>query len=289
MGVEEFLPELGPLRRGAVRLHPRRGEPGAHQSSVGGPLLWPEGEPWPLCTAEHEAWGSEPSAGPVPFVPVVQLFRSDAPDAGFPEGTDLLQVLWCPHDHEPALCPEPRVVWRETARIGAAAARRPVLDDAPAGSVPVPCVVHPEAVVEYPGWDDMGPAMARGLWGRARRMEERTGWGYEEHLSTAPGIKLGGYASGAQGSVAMDCGACGGGMDLLLTVASWEYDPASWKRWLPVEERTDADGERGPFSIEDGLGAQGVAGLMLGDVGSVFVFECRRCPERPIGHAFVCS
>jgi hypothetical protein len=32
---------------------------------------------------------------------VLQLYASDAPDLPFPPGTDLLQLLWCPYDHEP--------------------------------------------------------------------------------------------------------------------------------------------------------------------------------------------
>ncbi len=104
-----------------------------HESSVGGPLLWPAGEPWASCSQEHDApfglttpeevrtlrriralgvWtdedhaevsrinaGHDPSLlpeGPHPLVPVAQLYARDVPDLPFPEGTDLLQVLWCP-------------------------------------------------------------------------------------------------------------------------------------------------------------------------------------------------
>ncbi|GAA2350913.1 hypothetical protein GCM10010403_51410 [Glycomyces rutgersensis] len=52
--VASLWPELAPLARTAVRLHPRRGEPTLDQSSIGGPLLWPEDEPWPTCAAPHE-------------------------------------------------------------------------------------------------------------------------------------------------------------------------------------------------------------------------------------------
>lgn len=46
-------PELTDYARTALRLHPRRGMPTAHHSSVGGPLLWPLDEPWPLCHGKH--------------------------------------------------------------------------------------------------------------------------------------------------------------------------------------------------------------------------------------------
>ncbi|MEV4559771.1 hypothetical protein AB0K51_22625 [Kitasatospora sp. NPDC049285] len=52
--IAAVFPELAPLARQAVRLHPRPGEPTVHDSSVGGPLLWPADEEWPVCTQEHE-------------------------------------------------------------------------------------------------------------------------------------------------------------------------------------------------------------------------------------------
>ncbi|MFF4575367.1 hypothetical protein [Streptomyces sp. NPDC001410] len=52
--VEAAFPELATMRRTATRLHPRRGTPMVHDSSVGGPLLWPADEPWPVCTIPHK-------------------------------------------------------------------------------------------------------------------------------------------------------------------------------------------------------------------------------------------
>ncbi len=42
------IPTLAGLARTATRLHPRLGAPTVHDSSVGGPLLWPADEPWPM-------------------------------------------------------------------------------------------------------------------------------------------------------------------------------------------------------------------------------------------------
>ncbi len=50
------FPELAPLARTTVRLHPRAGSPTAADSSVGGPLLWPADEPWPVCPDHGEPW-----------------------------------------------------------------------------------------------------------------------------------------------------------------------------------------------------------------------------------------
>ncbi|MGY0458712.1 hypothetical protein ACW14Y_00450 [Kitasatospora sp. cg17-2] len=54
--VASVHPELAPLARQAVRLHPRAGRPSVHDGSVGGPLLWPADEEWPTCAEEHQHW-----------------------------------------------------------------------------------------------------------------------------------------------------------------------------------------------------------------------------------------
>ncbi|ANP55748.1 hypothetical protein J2Z21_005598 [Streptomyces griseochromogenes] len=81
--VAAIFPELTPTRRTATRLHPRRGTPTTHDSSAGGPLLWPADEPWPVCVIPHKrgsgyryadvlrereilrrAWRRDPRTGP---------------------------------------------------------------------------------------------------------------------------------------------------------------------------------------------------------------------------------
>ncbi|WP_338696186.1 hypothetical protein V2W30_12625 [Streptomyces sp. Q6] len=50
---EALFPGLRAYRRTTTRLHPRPGTAGPAESSVGGPLLWPADEPWPVCAAAH--------------------------------------------------------------------------------------------------------------------------------------------------------------------------------------------------------------------------------------------
>ncbi|WP_030395310.1 hypothetical protein [Kitasatospora purpeofusca] len=57
--VEGLFPELARYRRTATRLHPRPGVPGVRDSSVGGPMLWPADEPWPVCTHPHKRSSGE--------------------------------------------------------------------------------------------------------------------------------------------------------------------------------------------------------------------------------------
>ncbi|MFF4581826.1 DUF1963 domain-containing protein [Streptomyces sp. NPDC001389] len=280
--LEALFPELTPYRREAVRLHPRPGSPAPTDSSVGGPLLWPAGEAWPVCTEEHyEPESVELHEDEAPMLPVVQVYRADAPGLPFPEGTDLLQVVWCPYGHGEYNYPLPRVYWRDSAAVGDV---RPTPGPAPGLSTdwyPDPCVVHPETVTEYPS-RDLPRDLSDALRPRIEEMETRTGLYYWYHLAEASGIKLGGWPGWTQDPVWPDCEGCGGRMEHLLTVASREFDGESWRTWLPEEDRTP-DGDYPDRSVSD------PAGLCLGDVGGVYVFECRTCPDRPVGHWFDCS
>ncbi|MFG3150544.1 hypothetical protein ACGF7W_00665 [Streptomyces sp. NPDC048219] len=51
--IEALFPELAGYRGTTTRLHPRAGSPDATDSSVGGPLLWPVDEDWPVCVEPH--------------------------------------------------------------------------------------------------------------------------------------------------------------------------------------------------------------------------------------------
>ncbi|MFE9861132.1 hypothetical protein [Streptomyces sp. NPDC005780] len=83
LDVVALFPELAGFRGTTTRLHPRPGAPDPAASSVGGPMLWPAGEPWPVCSEAHgrgrgrrpadirryrqvlaSAWAREPALGP---------------------------------------------------------------------------------------------------------------------------------------------------------------------------------------------------------------------------------
>ncbi|MFI5985251.1 hypothetical protein ACIBEA_30885 [Streptomyces sp. NPDC051555] len=83
LDVEALFPELAAHRGTTTRLHPRPGSPQLSASSVGGPMLWPVGERWPVCGEAHgrgrgrrpadihdhrrilaAAWAREQSPGP---------------------------------------------------------------------------------------------------------------------------------------------------------------------------------------------------------------------------------
>src|SRR5690349_19737523 len=52
--ILELFPELAEHCATSTRLHPRPGVPTVSDSSVGGPLLWPADEAWPVCTDGDE-------------------------------------------------------------------------------------------------------------------------------------------------------------------------------------------------------------------------------------------
>ncbi|MYW65489.1 hypothetical protein GTY65_15685 [Streptomyces sp. SID8379] len=171
---EALFPGIEAHRRTCTRLHPRPGTPTVAESSVGGPLLWPAGEPWPVCTAphrkgrgylladvragdgarrgKHAPWIADED--PVPLLAAAQLYARDVPDlpAG-PDGCDLLQVLWCPFEaHGPDRTVEVVLRWRRAADV---------VDPLPGDGLPAPevvgreacvprpCVLDPERIVEY--------------------------------------------------------------------------------------------------------------------------------------------
>lgn len=301
--VTRDFPELAGMARTALRLHPRVGAPTVEQSSVGGPLLWPADEPWPVCEGPHpyakhespragtgnafmrrltavsparvrlnrrllqQAWdrGRVPQGqllnqdelalinaasdadlerefdDPTPMVPIVQLYLREAHGviAG-PEGTDVLQVLWCPFDHDPHYLPTSRVRWRRSSDV----VNRVLVQPEPTlieseYYFPDPCVVHPEPVTEYPALD----LLPEGLCERVFEQEEA--WAdladvqcYQYDLSVAPGWKIGGWApwSFCDATPAL-CPACGAEQQPFLYVGSSEWDGGNGS-WKPLEDRS---------------------------------------------------
>ncbi|MEU1596968.1 DUF1963 domain-containing protein [Streptomyces sp. NPDC005708] len=288
VAVETLFPEVAAFRKVAVRLHPRIGEPGARDSSLGGPALWPPSQQWPHCGDDHPHTAySAPADEPVPLVPVLQLFAADVPDLDFPTGTDLLQVLWCPFDHEDGYVPRPEIFWRDISGSDLAPAAPPRPSGADSDYLPDPCVLHPERVTDYPNWD-LPEDIANALEARFEQLEEETGRSYWYHLSVSDGIKVGGYPTWTQEPNWPTCPTCSRRMDHLLTINSSEFDGESWRTWLPVED-TPAEGTIWDLAFEERMQVQCSPGLMLGDMGGIYLFECPSCADRPFACRSDCS
>jgi hypothetical protein len=342
--IAEIFPELWVLAKPATRLHPRRGEPSINDSSIGGPLLWPAGEPWPTCDlprmvkrqrpitpaeSQHHAnrmeqhralrerlladpnipdelkastarfnesfeaaraeaepprvvttWPVEAPAASEPMVALLQLHASDAPSISFPDGTDLMQLLWCPQNHTdvPAnphhLGPVPFLVWRRAADVkDILEVIPPPADDAREGSyLPLPCVLSPEQVTEYPDIKDLPGALRDRVKAWSEDCEARTGISYRDDLSTAPGWKVGGWPSWYQDAFPLLC-ECGADMALLMRIASGERGGRSWR---PQEDRHFPDkGIEGIHVVEP-------TDVIVGRQGDLHLFRCPRDHRHPL-------
>ncbi|MGW0753595.1 hypothetical protein [Streptomyces sp. NPDC002587] len=282
LDVEALFPELAAHRGTATRLHPRAGSPGAGDSHVGGPLLWPADEPWPACDEQHEHSG--------PLLAVAQLYSGDVPDlpAG-PDGCDLLQVFWCPFDrHGPTgHGMHVRLRWRRSAEVHEALARQHQPQATVVGFdgyVPKPCVLYPERVTEYPYIELLTGELGERV-GEWEEAQEEAAYeagedscalpSYQSDLSIAPGWKAGGHAAwNVTGPGTTDCRSCGHGMQLLLTIDTYEWrsDSASW-RPAPEGDAVPQTGSNCP------------TGVAVGNYGKLNVFACAGDPAHP--HRFV--
>jgi len=273
----ELFPFLAGRQRIATRLHPRRGTPSRTESSMGGDLLWPDSEPWPVCTRDHRHelmsgvpddmadWllaGREFSDEPMPMVPILQLRRPDVARLPWRDDEDLFQLLWCPAC-ENAEHPSLAARWRVSAAVaGHALDRTPVTDRgtiehwkryASDDLIPVPCRLEPEEIVDYPSLWELAEDEQKTIRDREAR------GGYDEDLDNAwspfvdePGdisrlvyrFHLG-SAPGTKVGGWPDWiqgpwwPGCDFGhrMEHLLTIASWEFDGETWKTWMPLAER----------------------------------------------------
>lgn len=329
--VTAALPQLAPLARSATRLHPRAGSPAPQDSSVGGPLLWPAGEPWPHCDGPH-VWdqynpalspddvrvqrkireararrrqgetqvpsnAAEESAayqragmgqpwpeGPIPMLPVAQVYVRDVPLLRTPGQADLLQVLWCPFDHRAQ--PRTAVFWRTAAEINDILAAPP---EPPAvqypGYLPQPCLLAPEEVTEYPNSMELEPKLRQQVeechaWDSANAEvngeEEVTSEEfYNEALSVAPGWKVGGWIGwGLTDPEPRSCASCGSDMNPLLTIASYEWDMTT-STWTPYEDQTDTT----ETVIEPDPSVPTM--VQIGDRYNLQFYVCSKSPAHP--------
>ncbi|MBA9002636.1 MULTISPECIES: hypothetical protein [Thermomonospora] len=297
-----LFPELARYQRTATRLHPRRGNPGVHDSSVGGPLLWPADEPWPVCAGPHHVTDALPvrtaevradrqglmkdqpwdalyldvkktnreilQAGPLPLMAVAQIYKRDVPGLPVPDGKDVLQVLWCPlrghqgHPDDWLNMPALHLVWCRAADVGE------VLTEQPEPPFLAYESYLPESCVLHPEevtefeYADLLPEPLRTA---VDEWDEENGRPYQE-WSIADGWKVGGYASWhLTDPYPMICD-CGSDMRLLLTIASKEWQGRDGL-WRPVED-ADADA--------DHRDACTPTKVTIGRGYSLWIF---RCPE----------
>ncbi|WP_259656490.1 hypothetical protein [Streptomyces sp. gCLA4] len=290
--VEAVFPELTGTAREVTLLYPRAGEPGPGDSSIGGPLLWPADEPWPMCAEpdHYKPLGAPVGPEPVAMVPVAQLYARDVPGLVFPAGTDLLQLLWCPLVHEDdQYAANPSLHWRSAALTAAdvAAGEPPRPHTAEEDYLPRPCTLSPTPAVEYPNWG-MPKGLGALLEERFEALEEERGFCHFD-VATTQQSKIGGYPAWTQGPDWPDCAGCGARMEHLLSVTGTEPGGG---RWLPLDDR---DPHQDPAEVPSWRAQANPAalaafghGMALGDLGGMYFFVCRTCPDTPYAHRYDC-
>lgn len=284
-----LVPELSKFARTTTRLHPHRaaGPLFLWGSKIGGWFLWPKSEPWPSCAECN-----------VDLTPVLQLRSRDIPDVAYPAGTDLLQLFWCPdetaHDYQPA----PRIWWRVTASVTSPRADDPDLSGFPRtsnweGYVPFECAVYPERVIEYPVGDDLYNFAGEEQAAQIGRLLENMDIGPTDDLAERFSSE---YGPSDPSSLAFyELGQCpaskvggkprfernGRQFDHLVTLSTWEFDSASFRRWLAIEDQRLLASPGKPltwnrlFRDSEFKHLQEVLGMQLGRTQRAHVYICR--------------
>lgn len=227
------------------------------------------------------------SEGPIPMVPVLQLYLGDAHGLVVgPGDADLLQILWCPFDHEPEMLPATHIRWRRADEVGAVMQEPPVPALIQNGDyLPEVCVVHPEPVTEYPPQLMLPDEINRKLKAWMESDENQFPVVYEDEretlyqyvLSVAPGCKLGGWAPVSFCSVdQVECSSCGAAMTPFFYISSKEWDAGSYP-WRPIEE---VPGPVDPHDIPSGPGDDEV-GITIGRNYGMQIYTCPANPDHP--------
>jgi hypothetical protein len=296
--VLEALPELGECGKTTVRLHPRKGNvPGVDKSKLGGTILWPREESWPTCDEIGHIDNAKmdepyPPGTAVGLVPVLQLRSDDFPEVEFFPGTDLLQVFWCPLDHDATtVVAKPFVYWRQQDKMRNPLPAIPESELASEWYRPNECRLLPERVVEYPNIGALTAEMQQKIdsWDISDVLDDivdSPSTFYEWEASTCPGNKVGGYPHFIQGDATPRC-KCGRLIEHLLTLTDYEFDAGTHYRWCPVEDKELWQSIQRKSAYDNRIEEIGQAPGFRGfGAGYQYIFICRSCDDWPIKSVF---
>ncbi|MFD0557796.1 hypothetical protein ACFQ3B_12210 [Stackebrandtia endophytica] len=171
---------------------------------------------------------------PQPLVPLAQLYYRDVPGLPWANRFDLLQILWCPHDHpdtEPPYNPAFQLRWRKVDP------GQPTLPSPPrpvtcySEYVPNPCAVHPETITEYPNTVSLPEPLHQAV----RDWQDERGHLHWRNPTLAPGWKALGHGGrwGIINPYPIMC-ECGREQLPLFTASSGEFGGGN--SWHAVED-----------------------------------------------------
>ena len=251
-------------------------------SHIGGTFLANSKEAWPCCDQHNTA-----------MVAILQLRKSDVPELPFRDDEEVFQLTWCPFDHEDdaSYCPAIEIRWLTKSQATETSAPNPETRSGQYGHLPVACRLYPHRMTELPelNWETYEEDSDRiATWLKSSphydfgssRVQEFFGDNLENeevHMLVGPtrGTKVGGYPNWIQDPEIPTCDCCQAPMAHLLTISTdeWESGPGMIFRSPEFHE-----------SIR-----YNPTGLMLGDVGSIYVFICIHCKERFVKRVFQSS
>ncbi|MGW5868813.1 hypothetical protein ACWFRJ_42480 [Streptomyces sp. NPDC055239] len=229
-----------------------------------------------------------PAECPVPMLPVAQLYLRDIPLLRPPGDADLLQILWCPYDHDPDHKPSTALFWRSAATVVDILATPPEPYEVNwKGYLPEPCVLAPEPITEYPDSLDLSPELRLSVqdWSRWQAADVGVDSSYadypedfyRDYLGDAPGWKVGGWPPwGRTDPYRRDCTVCDAQMMPLLTIASFEWDGDEGRSWAPYEDQTAAYARH--YAGQDPSQPTKVE---VGSTDNMQLYVCPTSPEHP--------
>jgi hypothetical protein len=230
--------------------------------------------------------------------------RADVPELPFPDGADIFELFWCPLRHRETWDAPVDHRWLSSDRPleprfepipSRAAVDDPVGQMSEADLVPRAALLSPERVVDLPSAFALDLAVTEEIdrWladnaGMLRSQGELPPGdpgmelSYQYHFSCSVGTKVGGHPDWIQDPWIPDCTGCGQETQHLLTVQSWEWDGASWWRWMPAGSElrdwklNQRPGDPPNMAMVEEDRRHGL-GLMIGDAGATYVFYCSAC------------
>ncbi|MBO3743025.1 hypothetical protein [Actinoplanes flavus] len=301
--ITDVFPELREHRGTTTRLHPRTGTPTSADSSVGGPLLWPADEPWPMCS-DGDGHFLDKLMKPAAVRRSREIYEAAEHRSSFTdEERAELASLEVPEPEELVHRPVPLIPVAQVYRrdvpgfigpddtdlfqvlwcpLGHADEDAPKIElfwrhtadiTRPLQTAPEPPAVEeaylPNACVVHPEhfvdyrYFEMLP---RDLQARISAWEKETGGPDYSKWSAVPGWKVGGFPSfRMSGPISMTCETCDTEMSLLFAVGHGEWDEAGY--WCPLED---------PVDLSDPL-----TGIFIGRGFDWYILHCPVSPDHP--------
>lgn len=252
-----YVPELQKYERTAYRLHPfSKNNISPLSSKIGGYFVNNSAIVLPKCP-EHKR----------DLINLIQILGQDVP--GWDKKA-ILQIFWCPCDHELTYCP---YIY---ARFLCEPVDGMIMNETNINHnteyFPDECCISVEGVQEFPCSFELNEEIMSKIssvheW-KKRGFElygdgytDYASYFYDNYLSTAPGWKLGGWSHWIQRSVTFECDNCHVIMYNLITLGGSMSDSADLCKW-------------GKYVGRKGYNQTNIS---IGDCGYIYVYICNKC------------